>query len=237
MRRAFLSVLGTMLAVASLGAHPASAASQPVTIRDNKFDPQETRIQPGDTVVWSNQGARVHDVTSDRRGEFRSQRMRPGGSFSKTFDQPGYYYYYCSVHGARGKVGMWGLVVVGDPPPEADPYLNSKGGRDKRPTIVVPKDVPTIQKAVDRAKEGARILVRPGTYKTSVNVKTDDLIIEGVDRFRTILHGEDKRSNGIVVDGASGVTVRDLTVRNYTGNGIYYNNARNYTIAKVDAIK
>ena len=237
MRKILVSLAVAALGLSLMGIQPASAASQPVAIRDNRFDPQETRIQPGDTVVWNNQGARVHDVTSDRRGEFASERMRPGNTYSKTFDEPGYYYYFCSVHGARRKVGMWGLVVVGDPPPEADPYLNEGAGRDQRPTIVVPKDAPTIQKAVDRAREGARVLIQPGTYRESVNIKTDDLVIEGVDRFRTILHGDDKKSNGIVVDGASGVTVRNLTVRNYTGNGIYYNNSRNYTVTKVDAIK
>jgi plastocyanin len=216
---------------------PANAASQSVAARDNRFEPQKINIDPGDTVVWSNQGSRVHDVTSDKRGEFRSDRMRPGQTYSKTFSEEGYYYYFCSVHGARGRVGMWGLVVVGNPPASADPYAGKGPAKDRRPVLVVPKDAPTIQKAVDRARPGSRVVIRPGTYRESVHVKTNNLIIEGVDRFRTILHGEDKKQNGIVVDGTHDVIVRNLTTRNYLGNGVYFNNTRRYTISKVDAIK
>ncbi|MDQ4065616.1 MAG: right-handed parallel beta-helix repeat-containing protein, partial [Actinomycetota bacterium] len=57
------------------------------------------------------------------------------------------------------------------------------------------------------------------------------------DRFRTILHGQDKRQNGIVVDGTRNVRIMDLTVRNYKGNGIYINNTVGYTVNRVDAIK
>ena len=237
MKRIVALTAAVLVALLGPAPGPAQAASQAVGIRDNRFDPQETRIQPGDTVVWTNQGARTHDVTSDKRGQFSSSRMRPGQTFNQTFTEAGFYYYFCSVHGARGKVGMWGVVVVGDPPASQDPYGAASDEKDERPVILVPKEERTIQAAVDKAQEGAIIRIQPGVYKTAVTVKTDDLIIEGVDRFRTVLHGEDERSNGVVVDGARGVTVRNLTVRNYTGNGIYYNNSRDYTVARVDAIK
>ncbi|HYI45877.1 MAG TPA: right-handed parallel beta-helix repeat-containing protein [Actinomycetota bacterium] len=234
--RRLLVLLAAMTLVAPLTT-PAQAASQSVATRDNRFDPQEVRINPGDTVVWSNQGARTHDINSDKRGQFDSGRMKPGTTFSQTFGEAGYYYYFCSIHGAKRKVGMWGLVVVGDPPASEDPYLNGAGGKDQRPTIVVPKEEPTIQKAVDKAREGARIVIQPGVYHEAVHVTTNDLLIEGVDRFRTIIHGQDKRNNGFVVDGARGVTIQNLTVRNHLGNGIYYNNSRDYTIQRIDSIK
>ncbi len=237
MKRVFAAFVALAAASIGLVSQPASAASQSVAARDNRFDPQETNIQPGDTVVWNNQGARTHDVTSDKRGQFASDRMSPGETFNHTFGKEGFYYYFCSVHGARGKTGMWGVVVVGDPPASQDPYGAAGDEKEKRPRIVVPKEAPTIQQAVDRAEEGATVVIKPGVYKESVAVKTDDLIIQGVDRFRTIIHGEDKRSNGIIVDGAEGVTVRNLTVRNFTGNGVFYNNSRDYTVNRVDAIK
>jgi plastocyanin len=233
-RLLILLVVGALIAPLTTSAR---AASQSVSIRDNRFEPQEIHIDPGDSVVWSNQGARTHDLNSDKRGEFDSGRMRPGTTFSHTFGTEGYFYYYCSIHGARGKVGMWGLVVVGDPPASEDPYANGATSDDQRPRIVVPKEEPTIQKAVDKAREGARIVIQPGVYHEAVHVTTNDLIIQGVDRFRTVIDGQDKRGNGIVVDGARGVTVQNLTVRNHTGNGIYYNNARDYTVQRVDAIK
>ena len=214
------------------------AATQQVGINDNRFTPQEVRIEPGDTVIWSNQGARIHDVTSDKPGGFRSENLQQGDTFSHTFNEEGFFYYHCSFHGSRRKIGMWGLVIVGDPDPSTDPYANlGQGEQDLRPKLVVPRDFPTIQKAVDRASPGSTIVVRPGVYKTRVVITKPDIVLKGVDRFRTVLHGQDKRRNGIVVDGTKNVTISNLTVRNYTGNGVFINNTRNYTVNKVDAIK
>lgn len=208
-------------------------ATQQVQIRDNRFDPEEIRIDPGDTVVWVNQGARVHNVTSDERGEFSSPNLDPGDTYQHTFNEEGYYPYFCSLHGGRGGVGMTGVVIVGNPPLPDD----QDGEKDARPKLVVPDDFPTIQKAVNAAKPGSTVVIKPGVYKTAVTVETNGLIIRGVDRFRTILHGEDKRNNGFVVDGADRVTIKNLTVRNYLGNGIFYNDSTNYLISKIDSIK
>ena len=208
-------------------------ASVSVTIRDNRFEPQEVRIDPGDTVVWSNQGARVHDVQSDKRGEFSSENLQPGDTYSKTFNEEGYYYYFCSFHGARGQVGMWGLVIVGNPPPPED----GGGEQDARKKLRVPQDFPTIQKAVNAAKPGSTIVIAPGVYKTQVSVKTNNIIIKGVDRFRTIIHGEDERTNGITVDGVKNVTVKNLTVRNFLANGVFFNDVTGYLATRIDSIK
>ena len=241
LKRRTVKALGVAVcgAVLVLGLPVASqAASQTVSITDNRFSPQEVHIDPGDTVVWTNNGARVHDVKADD-GSFRSGDMSRGESFTHTFKEEGYYYYHCAFHGSRRKVGMWGLVVVGNPDPETDPYKDLRGGqKDDRPTLVVPKDFPTIQKAVNAANPGSTIVISPGVYKTKVVVQDmHNLVIRGVDRFRTILHGEDKRSNGITVDGSRNITIKNLTVRNYSGNGIFINNSTNYTVNKVDAIK
>ncbi|HEV3471961.1 MAG TPA: plastocyanin/azurin family copper-binding protein, partial [Actinomycetota bacterium] len=242
MKRRTLKALALTVAGASmvLGLPVASeAASQTVTIRDNSFSPQEIRIDPGDTVVWTNQGARVHDVTADDRS-FRSEDLGRGESFSHTFEKEGFYYYHCSFHGSRKKVGMWGLVVVGNPDPESDPYAELGGGpKDARPKLIVPsKDFPSIQSAVNSASPGSTIVVRPGVYKTKVVVQDmHNLVIRGVDRFRTILHGEDKRGTGITVDASRKIAIKNLTVRNYVGNGIFINNTTGYTVDRVDAIK
>ena len=214
------------------------AATQAVTIRDNRFEPQEVHIDPGDSVVWTNQGNRVHDVNADNRS-FRSPDLRRGQSYSHTFNEEGFFYYFCSFHGARRKVGMWGLVVVGNPDPSSDPYRDLGGGeQDARKKLVVPRDFPTIQKAVNKARPGSTIVVRPGVYRTKVIVQDKrDLVIRGVDRFRTILHGQDRRDNGIVVDGSRNIRVKNLTVRNYLGNGLFFNNTVGYTAARIDAIK
>lgn len=235
-RRTYLRALAIFLVGAALLLGlpaPSKGASQQVAVKDNRFEPEETRIDPGDTVVWVNQGARLHNVTSDQKGEFASGNLEPGETYQHTFEEEGFFPYFCSFHGSRGGVGMSGVVIVGDPPlPDDDADV-----KDARPKLVVPDDFPSIQKAVDAAEPGSTILIKPGEYKTAVTIETDRLIIRGVDRYRTVLNGEDERNNGFVVDGANGVTIKNLTVRNYLGNGIFYNDATNYTISKIDSIK
>jgi len=87
--------------------------------------------------------------------------------------------------------------------------------------IRVPADKPTIQEAVDGAKEGDLILVAKGTYKESVSVETKNLVIRGEDRNDTIIDGEFTRENGIKVF-SDGVAVENLTVKNHTSNGIFF---------------
>jgi parallel beta-helix repeat protein len=158
--------------------------------------------------------------------------MKPGDTFSQQFDEEGYYFYYCRFHGSP-RAGMWGVVIVGDPPPP--PELKHK--KDDRTRLVVPTEFKTIQKAVDAAKPGSTVVVKPGVYHEDVVVKTHDLVIRGVDRFRTVLHGRDKLSNGITVDGVGHVRILNMTVRNFAGNGIYFNDAHHYLAARIDSIK
>lgn len=216
-----------VLAALAVAPAPARAADADVTVRDNVFSPQEVRIDPGDTVTWSSGGTRTHDVTSDS-GAFASGDMFRGSTFSHTFEKAGTYYYHCSFHGRAGKQGMWGVVVVGDPKP-AEP---SKG----RPRIDVPADHATIQGAVDAAESGSTIVVAPGSYKGDVTITTDDLIVRGVDRYRTVLHGRDERAHGFLVEGADRVTIANLTVRNFTDEGISFVDSTRYTVKAIDAI-
>jgi plastocyanin len=234
--RTALRALGVFLAGALLvlGLPQASlGASATVTIRDNSFNPREVRIDPGDLVIWTNQGSRVHDVKSDERGQFASGNLQPGERYSHRFMEEGYYFYHCTFHGARGRIGMWGVVIVGNPPPPPD-YNQSKSSR---PRLVVPDDFPTIQKAVNQAAPGSTVVIKPGVYRETVHVTTPDLVIQGVDRFRTVLNGQDKKQNGFIVDGVKNVTIRNLTVRNYLGNGIYFYEVDGYTATRIDAIK
>jgi plastocyanin len=213
---------------------PAVAATQTVSIRDNSFTPEEVHVDPGDSVIWSfANGRNRHRVQSDERGQFDSGEMTSGDTFTHAFDKEGYYFYYCRYHGAPRGVGMSGVVIVGNPPPPD----TGGGEKDERPKLVVPDDFPTIQKAVDAAKPGSTVLIKPGTYREAVTVQTPRLVIKGVDRFRTILNGDDEKGSGITVDGANDVKVTNLTVRNYAGNGVYFVNMNGYTATKIDSIK
>lgn len=229
-RAAAAALLVCLTAAGLVAATPAAPAAEVgVSIQDNLFVPQEIHVDPGDTVEWTHVGTRVHDVTSDT-GEFLSGDMTRGARFSHTFEKEGSYYYHCSFHGRSGKQGMWGVVVVGDPAP-------SEGEDEERPKLVVPDDFKTIQAAVDAAEPGSTIVVEPGVYKGDVSITTDDLIVRGVDRFRTVLDGDDRRSNGFVVEGVADVTIANLTVREFTGSGVRFVDATSYTVARVDAVE
>jgi hypothetical protein len=87
----------------------------------------------------------------------------------------------------------------------------------------VPEDFATIQAAVDAAAPGEMVLIGEGVYNESVVVETENLVIRGVDRNKVILDGEhsEEMANGIIVF-ANGVAVENLTVRNYSSNGLFF---------------
>ncbi len=91
-------------------------------------------------------------------------------------------------------------------------------------TIQVPRDVATVQDAVDSALPGDLVLVSPGTYHESVTVHTPGIVIRGLDRNTVILDGDDTKENGILVS-ADGVAVENLTVRRYVVNGLLFTRA------------
>jgi len=77
-----------------------------VDVVDNDFEPNNLTVRPGAEVVWKFKGRAAHDVTDDG-GTFKSGTMSRGAEFILTFDEPGTYYYHCSLHHA-----MQGTLVV-----------------------------------------------------------------------------------------------------------------------------
>lgn len=84
----------------------------------------ETNIIVGDTVVWNDVGG-LHTVTQCNAdfsvcppaGGFDSGVIGVGTSFSQTFDTPGAFSYWCSIHPAQ----MRGRIVVQEPTPTPSP--------------------------------------------------------------------------------------------------------------------
>jgi hypothetical protein len=107
---------------------------------------------------------------------------------------------------------------------------------DAGTTIVVPRDAPTIQAAVDRAAPGTLVLVDPGVYRESVVVTRPDLVIRGVDRNRTVLDGQFRRGDGIDVR-ADGVAVENLTALDYVGNGFFWQGVDGYRGSYLTAVR
>jgi plastocyanin len=88
-------------------AQPATTVT--VGAYDNRFSPPTINVQPGTTVRWVNAGQHAHTVT-DKDGRWDSGDIKPGATYSATFNRPGVYYYYCRHHAADK---MQGVVVVG----------------------------------------------------------------------------------------------------------------------------
>jgi len=97
----------------SLGlAAGAVAAPAPVTVRiDNfTFDAATITVPVGTTVTWVNQDDIPHTVVSDDKTTFRSKVMDTDDRYSFTFNTPGAFGYFCSIH-----PHMTGKVVVKAP--------------------------------------------------------------------------------------------------------------------------
>ena len=72
----------------------------------NAYSPRELTVKKGTTVTWTNNDQIMHTVTSGTApnevrapdGTFDSKHMRPGQSFSYTFNETGTFPYYCTPH-------------------------------------------------------------------------------------------------------------------------------------------
>jgi hypothetical protein len=121
-----------------------------------------------------------------------------------------------------GALATFGLVIGFSL--DAGALTNASSAVDARAdgVIEVPGEIATVQEAVDAAEPGDLILIEAGTYNEAVDVTTDDLTIRGLDRAEVVFDGEFELETGIRVLGASGVAIENLTVRNYTVNGVFW---------------
>jgi plastocyanin len=245
-RRVALAAIVAALAAATLA--PPAASAQVATgaerrveavhktvtvhIRDNTFSPSALNIETGTTVRWINDGRNTHNVTPST-GKYGSGNLKPGKSYVRTFPDAGAFAYYCTLHGTptsgqRGELGIGDATAATPIEPIGASDAPAPSFRASGRTIRVPADAKTIQAGVNRAKRGDLVLVSPGVYKESVTIGTDGVVLRGLDRNRTILDGEFKRDNGVFVVGANGVAVENLTARNYTENGFFWNGVLGY---------
>ena len=87
------------------------AAVKPDT---NTSQPQFITAEKAPTVPSQNDGRNRHDVVPDKDGAFPeipTDQFDPGYTGQVTFNKPGVYGYYCSLHGTPTK-GMYGVVKV-----------------------------------------------------------------------------------------------------------------------------
>ena len=77
-----------------------------VVVKNFSFSPATLHIRAGTTVTWKNTDEEPHTVVSDS-GTFRSSALDEGDNFQVTFDRPGTYRFFCSVH-----PHMTGTIIV-----------------------------------------------------------------------------------------------------------------------------
>ena len=77
----------------------APVATQTVTLKDSLFKPADIAISEGQTVTWVwDDGSVPHDVRSSNSDEQFGSTVQTSGTFSHTFNRPGRFSYFCSIH-------------------------------------------------------------------------------------------------------------------------------------------
>lgn len=96
--RRFILPIGLLVwGIAAFGA--AAAETVTVGIQDYKYAPATLTVKVGTTVKWVNHERRTtHSILFTGPGGFESERIFPGESWERRFDQPGTYAYTCGPH-------------------------------------------------------------------------------------------------------------------------------------------
>jgi plastocyanin len=108
MRRS-LSLLLAALALTSLvtacgGSDETNSSGPPVStltvkVKDSVYEPADVSISAGQTVTWYWEGGSLgHDVKSTSSSEKYGSKVQTSGTFSHTFNRPGRFAYFCSLH-------------------------------------------------------------------------------------------------------------------------------------------
>ncbi|HUB96296.1 MAG TPA: cupredoxin family copper-binding protein [Stellaceae bacterium] len=104
-RRFALQVAATLLLALAgglfLARHGIAATMErgAVVIDDFAFGPNNLTVKAGTTITWTNKDDEPHTVVSAAdRPLFKSSALDTDDSFSFTFDKPGTYKYFCSIH-------------------------------------------------------------------------------------------------------------------------------------------
>ena len=207
-----------------------------VKMFDNVFVPPVASTPVGGKVRFVNIGSNPHNAVAIDKSwstekSYGNLSIPHGAHSDITYPEEGDFPYFCSFHASSdGKVGMVGHILSGNAKLSDDTQGNKKKAVDTWSGKIrkVPSEYPTIQNAVDSSQPGDLIQIGEGVFKEEVVVTTPSLIIRGIDRNKTILEGEFIRANGIMILGADGVSIQNMTFRNYTLNGVYWTGVKGY---------
>jgi plastocyanin len=84
-------------------------ATTQVELSKRCFEPTVVRLQPGDSVTWTNKDPDVHAVSGAANSWGNFNDITAGQSVTYQFDESGVFPYFCYLHPS-----MVGAVVVGD---------------------------------------------------------------------------------------------------------------------------
>ena len=88
---------------------PSVSNNNKVYMKNSTFSPASLAFVTGGKVTWINDDNMTHTVTADD-GSFNSGDMKPGATFSWTFNTPGTYPYHCIHHrGMTGSIKAGGI--------------------------------------------------------------------------------------------------------------------------------
>jgi len=151
MKRLLLPFIAVL--VLALPAQSPAATTVTVQIQASAFKAKSVTINQGDTVRWINVDKVNHQIVANK-GAFASGILRPGATYSFTFNTAGGYAYHDGLHPT-----IKGAVYVKGPPPSVTIGLSAP--------IVTYGDQTTISGAVSNAKANEPVLVVAQPYGSS----------------------------------------------------------------------
>ena len=72
-------------------------ATETVVIQDYAYSPGNIQVPVGAKVTWTNRDSAPHSATA-KDGSWDTGVLAKGESATRTFDRPGTFDYYCSIH-------------------------------------------------------------------------------------------------------------------------------------------
>lgn len=100
------TVAAAVVALVALTSGPTSVAPIRATssedaliaAHDHSFDQADIEVEAGTTVEWRNAGSRTHHLVREFDGVVVDEDLPPGRTETATFDRPGTFSYYCTIH-------------------------------------------------------------------------------------------------------------------------------------------
>jgi plastocyanin len=133
---------------------PALAATIAIKATATGFTPKTVTINQADSVKWTNVDKVNHQIVANN-GAFASGILKPGATYSFTFNTAGRYGYHDALHPA-----FTGTITVNGPPPSVTLGVSAP--------IITYGDQTTISGAVSSAKANEAVLVLAQPYGSSL---------------------------------------------------------------------